>query len=96
MLTDSPPASAPDPAFRRHDSGLFVPADISREREVWTKADSKILDRALALLQSRHLTVLMRCDEPKCRGSKLERIKGVGTEYTLRCPHKDRIFTRAF
>ncbi len=37
-------------------SGLIVPEEHSRQREVWTREERKIFERAMALLDRRHNT----------------------------------------
>ena len=97
MLRDQAVLSLP-PGFRRASaaSGLLVPEETPRQREVWTKDEGRLLDRAIALVQSRGMQFMLRCGDEQCKGSKIERIKGDGRDYLLRCPHKDRVFTRAF
>jgi len=73
-----------------------VPEAVSRTREVWTKDEGKLLDRAIALLQSRDVKWLMKCGKPTCSDDKLERLKELGSDYVLQCGCKRRVFTRAF
>lgn len=96
MLRPDPPRR--DPAFRPSPSGsgLLVPAAISRDREVWTKDESRLLDRAIALLGSRGLKLQLACNDPACASPTLERMRTTDGSFTLRCGHKDRVFTRAF
>lgn len=81
-------------AFARHASGLMVPAEYSREREVWTKDELKVIDRAAKLLASRKVVMLLGCDHPDCRKTPIERIRRIDGGITLRCNHRDREFTR--
>lgn len=83
-------------AFRAHASGLLVPEEHSREREVWTKDEARLLERAMKLLQSRHLDLFMGCDEPTCKKQPMERIRSLDGGLILRCAHRDRVLTRAF
>lgn len=83
-------------AFREHASGLVVPADLSRDRQVWTKAEATLLDRTVKLLGSRGLIIMFRCTHERCQKAPIERQRGAGGEMILRCEHMDRVFTRAF
>lgn len=78
--------------YRRHASGLLVPADISREREVWTRAEWKAIEKATKLLESRGVHVYLGCPENTCKANPLERIRRTDGGITLRCNHKDREF----
>lgn len=83
--------------FREADSGLVVPEELSRGREVWTKAEAKLLDRTVKLLGSRGLQMMFRCTHARCKSAgPITRLRGKGGEMILRCEHLDREFTRAF
>lgn len=82
--------------YRTTASGLLVPDDVSREREVWTRDEAKILDRAIKLLKARGLSVQLACPKPGCKGDKLEKVRHADGSVILQCHHKDRIFTGAF
>ena len=87
-----------DPAgFRRSpSSGLIVPEDVSRAREVWTRDEWKLLDRCGKLLASRGLRMLMLCDAtPACLEKPLVKVKEPDG-FRLQCAHMDRIFTNMF
>lgn len=86
-----------EPAFREHASGLMVPTELSRERQVWTKSESALIDRATKLLGSRGLLMFLGCQEERCKkAGPITRRRGAGGEMILQCEHMDRIFTRAF
>lgn len=74
-------------------SGLLVPEDVSRAREVWTNDEWRAVKRALAILGSHHVAVFFRCPLPTCREQSLETIN-VNGEMVLRCNHKDRVIRR--
>lgn len=80
--------------FHPHASGLIVPEALARVREVWTPAEFKILQRATKLLASYQVEVYFGCPEPDCKTQPLERVTNGDGGFTLRCAHKDRIFTR--
>lgn len=82
--------------FRPHASGLIVPDAVSRQREVWTRVELKLIDRAIALLKSRHVLLQLACPAPGCKGDGIERVRLDDGSIVLRCNHKDRVFTTAF
>ena len=84
------------PPFRQHASGLYVPEDVSRAREVWTREELRLVDRATKLLTSRGMAVMFACTDTKCENVKIERVQGLAGDYILRCAHKDRVFQRRF
>lgn len=88
-------ASAAAPTgFRAHASGLMVPDELSREREVWSKDEWNVLERATKLLASRGMTVFFGCSDPRCRQAPIERLRRTDGGITLRCAHKDREFRK--
>lgn len=78
-------------------SGLLVPEEVSRERQVWTRDEWKVLDRCGKLLKSRGLQMLMYCEAtPECKAQPtLQKIKQPDG-FILRCAHADRLFTSMF
>lgn len=78
----------------RNGSGLLVPTDYARTRQVWTNAERRILDRATKLCNSRNVGVSLYCVD--C-GTKrpLERIQDING-FTLRCDCRDRQFVKGF
>lgn len=83
-------------AFAEHASGLLVPDEISREREVWTKDEARLIERATKLLESRDIQVFFGCPHPRCQDAPIRRYLKTDGAMSLRCGHKDRLFTRAF
>lgn len=75
-------------------SGLLVPGELQREREVWTREDWTILERATKLLSSRGLELYLGCPQDTCREKPLERMRNLDGGITLRCEHKDRVVVR--
>ena len=82
--------------FRQHASGLYVPDVLSREREVWTHDEWRVIDRATKLLRKRGLDFKFACRQPACAKSPIDRVDPLDGGMVLRCAHKDRVFTRAF
>lgn len=87
--------SRPDP-FKRHASGLFVPEEVSREREVWTRAEWKTVDRATMFLKGRGLTVFFSCTDQRCQAGPIEKRENLDGTVTLRCAHKDRVLMKGY
>jgi hypothetical protein len=87
---------AADAGWRVRASGLLVPDDVSRAREVWAWADVRNLNRVIALLKDRRITMLLRCEAPDCEARKLEQLAhATDGGFLLRCGHADRVFTKA-
>lgn len=82
--------------FRETPGGLLVPQDVPRAEQIWTKDEWRLLDRTTRLLNSRGVSLLMACQAPDCKGVKLARLRHADGTITLRCPHVDRVFRRAF
>lgn len=85
-----------EPAFREHASGLVVPTELSRERQVWTKSEAALLNRVTKLIGERGMIMMFRCTHERCQQTAITRQRGNGGEMILQCEHLDRIFTRAF
>ena len=79
-----------DGAFRPHASGLIVPAEMSREREVWSRKELKALDQVTAFLEARGVALYLGCTECTGEDKRLERIRRPDGGLTFRCGHKDR------
>lgn len=85
-----------NPGFRTHASGLIVPEEHSRQREVFTRDEVRLIERAVKLLASRSVAVFFGCEEDTCRKSPIERIRHSDGGLILRCNHKDRVLMRSF
>lgn len=101
------PATKPAPAapaarvqgFREHASGLIVPDEVSRTREVWTFEEWRVIERATQLLNSRGLDFFLRCGPCTARAAAahtpppiLERRRRADGALTLRCDCTEREF----
>lgn len=82
------------PGFAQHASGLYVPEEHKREREVWTYDEWRALERATKLLDARGVTLYLACPEEACKGAPIERRRNLDGGITLRCAHKDRVIVR--
>jgi hypothetical protein len=89
-------ASVPSGFRRAVASGLILPEDISRTRDVWTRDEYRLLDRALKLFTAKGMGLLLKCDHPACKSAPIEKIRQPGGGFVLRCAHADRVFTKAF
>lgn len=78
-------------AFREHASGLIVPAELSREREVWTWAEWMTLEKAAKLLTSRGIRMFLGCRDPRCQKTPMTRLRRPDGGITMQCEHKDRM-----
>lgn len=85
---------APEPAFREHASGLLVPAEQSRQREVWSYKEWQAIERATKFLESHGIQIYLRCNEPACQKTPMKRLRRRDGGITLRCAHKDREVTK--
>lgn len=82
--------------FREHESGLYVPDEVSRTREVWTKQEVRLVNRTTTLLKSRGIQVMFACTSKQCADTAITRVPGLTGDFVLRCECKDRIFQRKF
>lgn len=81
--------------FRRSTaSGLILPDEHSRAREVLTYEEWRAIDKATKILSDRGVQVLMRCARPECQDKPIERLRRIDGGITLRCSHADREFTK--
>lgn len=86
-----------DPAFREHASGLIVPAAISREREVWTRDEWRLVERSTKLLKKRGIAVFYKCTAPSCQEQPIGLVRDPQSQaLSLRCAHRDRIMSQSF
>lgn len=85
-------------SFKQRESGLYVPDALSRDRQVFTRDELRLIDRALALLGKASLKLQMACEHPRCADSrgKVERKQLADGSVVLQCDHLDRTFMRAF
>ena len=78
-------------------TGLIVPVETDREREVWTRDEWKLVDRVTKLLAARGIKFQFGCTDPRCQGERMEflpQIRG-RAEPILRCNHRDRVWSRS-
>jgi hypothetical protein len=77
-------------------SGLIVPEALSREREVWTEDEGRLLDRATKLLAEKGIVQFLKCPHPACTEHPIGVVRLDARGVILRCAHKDRVLQRAF
>jgi hypothetical protein len=91
MLTPQPET------FRRSvDSGLLLPPELSRERQVWTKDEWRLLERLTKLLKARGVNIQLQCDHETCKGQPIEGSRLSDGSFQLRCEHADRVMVKHF
>jgi hypothetical protein len=85
--------------FRRDPNGvgLFVPEALSRQRQVWTRDEWRLLERCTKMLNSHDVHLLMKCSHPACQDAPLtgKRRRSDGS-FVLTCGHAIRVMERAF
>lgn len=81
--------------FSPHTSGLFVPDEVARRREVWPRDEWKQVDRAARVLNGHQIAVLMKCGIPGCPEPALEAQQRHDGALALRCGCTERLLTRA-
>lgn len=83
--------------FVQDRTGLIVPEDsATRERQVWTRAEWKLLERVTVLLGAHKLDLAMQCRNEGCKGKPLEPMRLADGGFRLRCSCTDRVMTKAF
>ena len=87
MIADRLPAG-----MRAHASGLIVPEAQSRAREVWTKDEGRLLERATKLLDAKGIKLFLGCTEPRCKVAPITRKRLANGDFVLECEHKTRVF----
>lgn len=96
-LVATPKAAPLPPGFRPSvDSGLILPEEQSRERQVWTRDEWRLLERATKMLKSHGLAVQLVCEHDACKGAALEPRRLRDGSFRLRCPHADRVLVKHF
>lgn len=96
MSNTAPELRNTDPAGFRTVGGLLVPVEMPRDRQVWTKDEWRLLDRATKLLNARGIALQFQCMTPGCDAEPIERLRQPDGTIVLRCAHADRAFMRAF
>jgi hypothetical protein len=87
--------SAVPSGFRETNTGLIVPEEHSREREVWTRDEIKRFRRAQEEAARKGLSLPFLCTHERCRNNPngftvLKRVNVPGG-FELRCEHKIRV-----
>lgn len=85
-----------DPGFRQGPSGLLVPESLERERQLWTRDEWRLLERATKMLKSHGLTLQLQCDRPSCHVRPIEGSRLPDGGFRLRCDHADRVMQKHF
>lgn len=77
------------------DSGLYVPPDLSRVREVWTAADWRLLRRVARFFKANDVGMILRCMHDTCDDKPLQKLLEPG-RILLRCNCTDRVLSKDF
>lgn len=94
ILDDEP--LGPIPVGFRHSatSDLVVPEEVSRQREVWTREEMKLLRRTEKLLRSRNLDLYVLCLDERCKEQpRVTAMRDAQGKVVMECEHKVRIGT---
>lgn len=83
-------------AVQRTASGLYIPKPAFTPREVWPKADGKLLDRCALMLKRHGVKLQLACGEPSCGDRTLKASRDLGGDLHLTCGHRVNVLTRAF
>lgn len=83
-----------DGALRQTASGLFVPEEHSRERQVWTRDECRLVERATKFLDSKGVRTFFGCTNPECKAAPMTRERMADGGIRLRCAHMDREMPR--
>ena len=89
-MIEKPPPTGPDVphGFRPTESGLIVPEAFSRQREVWTDDEVKLMLRATKLLNRTGWSLTFGCPHPRCQENQLVRREEIPGGFQLVCEHK--------
>lgn len=74
---------------RAKGSGLLVPHDLAREREVWPREEWKTVERAMMLAFRHGATFVLGC--PTCHEPLTRTERADGTT-GFHCGHKDHVW----
>ncbi len=85
-----------DPAFRTHASGLIVPEEVSRKREVWTPEETRLLDRTVQMLKRKKMQWAVGCETCQGDAKLMTYTRSIDGNRVARCGCTDRILTKAF
>lgn len=77
-------------------SGLIVPEEISRERQLMTWQEWRDLERVTKRLEARGMTLQLKCNDPRCQREPIKRVRTPEGGISFQCAHADRVFTKAF
>lgn len=81
--------------FRRATgSGLIVPEEHSRVREVLTWQEWRTIEKATAILSAHGVKMFLGCEKAECKSEPMTRFRRPDGGITLRCAHADREFHR--
>lgn len=77
-------------------TGLYLPTEVSRDKDTWLRDEWRLLDRATKMLKSKGITVLLKCDNPACKEQPITGERMADGSFVLTCAHAKRTMTYAF
>ena len=80
--------------FTDHPSGLVVPIEHRRARQVLTRDELKLIDRTAKVLAQVSVAHQMKCGKTDCPDPVLRRLPSLDGSTVLQCGCTDRVFTR--
>lgn len=81
--------------FRQNALGLLVPEEVSRERQVMTWQEWRDLEKVTKQLAARGVILQLKCSDPRCQRTPIERHRTLEGGISFRCEHADRVYTKA-
>lgn len=83
--------------FRRSvETGLILPEPVSRQRQVWTRDEWRLLERATKMLKRQSIKVMLECEHDTCKGVKMEGARRRDGSFVLTCAHAERVLQKEF
>jgi hypothetical protein len=76
------------------NSGLLVPEELSRERQVMTWQEWRDLERVTKSLAARGVVIHLQCLDPRCQREPITRVRTPEGGISFRCAHADRVYTK--
>lgn len=75
-------------------SGLILPEEIARERQVMTWQEWRDLERVTKSLAARGMILQLKCADTRCQKEPIARHRTPEGGISFRCAHADRVYTK--
>ena len=82
--------------FREHASGLIVPEEMARARQVMPWQEWRDLEKVTKALAARGIVLQLKCTDPRCQKAPIQRHRTLEGGISFRCEHQDLTYTRTF